>query len=81
MKTAISIPDELFKNVEKIARKLKIPKSQLFARAMEEYISKLNKDQITERLNKIYQRSDSDEILATDISISTLRKSLKNDSW
>jgi metal-responsive CopG/Arc/MetJ family transcriptional regulator len=79
MKTAISIPDELFYSAENTARRLGIPRSQLFARALEEYIRNHSKEQITEKLNKIY--SEKSESIFNEISVSKLRESLKNDSW
>ncbi|TGK27874.1 ChpI protein [Leptospira yasudae] len=82
MKTAISIPDELFKTAEKTAKKLGIPRSQLFARALEEFIKSHSKESITEKLNKVYSsKSKETKNNITDISIESLRKSLKNDSW
>ncbi|WP_017851782.1 hypothetical protein [Leptospira interrogans] len=82
MKTAISIPDELFKTAEKTAKKLGIPRSQLFAKALEEFIQSHSKESVTEKLNKVYS-SKSKEIKnnITDLSVESLRKSLKNDSW
>ncbi|TGK27542.1 ChpI protein [Leptospira gomenensis] len=82
MKTAISIPDELFKTAEKTAKKLGIPRSQLFAKALEEFIQSHSKESVTEKLNKIYSdQSKETRNNITDLAIESLRKSLKNDSW
>ncbi|AAN50043.1 ribbon-helix-helix domain-containing protein [Leptospira interrogans] len=82
MKTAISIPDELFRAAEKIAKKLGIPRSQLFAKALEEFIQSHSKESVTEKLNKIYSnKSKETRNNITDLSVESLRKSLKNDSW
>ncbi|EMN95720.1 ribbon-helix-helix domain-containing protein [Leptospira interrogans] len=82
MKTAISIPDELFRAAEKIAKKLGIPRSQLFAKALEEFIQSHSKESVTEKLNKIYSnKSKETKNNITDLSVESLRKSLKNDSW
>ncbi|EMI63717.1 ribbon-helix-helix domain-containing protein [Leptospira noguchii] len=82
MKTAISIPDELFKTAEKIAKKLGIPRSQLFAKALEEFIQSHSKESITEKLNKVYSiKSKELKSNIADLSVESLRKSLKNDSW
>ena len=40
MKTAISIPDELFHEVESCSRRLRISRSRLFADAAREYIAR-----------------------------------------
>ncbi|MBM9575532.1 ChpI protein [Leptospira sp. 201903070] len=82
MKTAISIPDELFKTAEKTAKKLGIPRSQLFAKALEEFIQSHSKESVTEKLNQIYNnKSKETKNNITDLSVESLRKSLKNDSW
>ncbi|TGM58550.1 ChpI protein [Leptospira adleri] len=82
MKTAISIPDELFKTAEKTAKKLGIPRSQLFAKALEEFIQSHSKESVTEKLNKVYSsKSKETKNNITDLSVESLRKSLKNDSW
>ncbi|EKR71979.1 ribbon-helix-helix domain-containing protein [Leptospira noguchii] len=82
MKTAISIPDELFKTAEKIAKKLGIPRSQLFAKALEEFIQSHSKESITEKLNKVYSNKSKElKSNIVDLSVESLRKSLKNDSW
>ncbi|MCG6142691.1 ChpI protein [Leptospira bourretii] len=82
MKTAISIPDDLFVSAENTAKKLGIPRSQLFAKALEEFIQNHSKEKITEKLNEVYAKNlyDSDKQIS-NISVSTLRKSLKNDAW
>ena len=51
MKTAISIPDELFVSAEKMAKKLGIPRSRLFTRAIEEFLENHSKEKITKKLN------------------------------
>jgi metal-responsive CopG/Arc/MetJ family transcriptional regulator len=59
MKTAVSLPDKLFRQAEKTASKLGIPRSQLFAQALEEFIQHHRSDYVTEKLNKIYSDEDS----------------------
>jgi metal-responsive CopG/Arc/MetJ family transcriptional regulator len=41
MKTAISLPDPLFKAGEKAARRLGVSRSQLYARALRQYLESL----------------------------------------
>jgi hypothetical protein len=38
MKTAISIPDDVFADAERLARRLKKSRSELYSRAIREYI-------------------------------------------
>ncbi len=51
MKTAISIPDNLFKNVEKAAKKLGISRSNLFSIAIQEYLENHNYSHIKKKLD------------------------------
>ena len=54
MKTAVSLPDELFRTAELAARRLKISRSQLYATAISEFLEDRDSRIITERLNKVY---------------------------
>ena len=54
MKTAVSIPDPLFKSAERAARALGISRSELYARALAAYIEDIRRQDITERLNRVY---------------------------
>ena len=54
MKTAISIPDDLFKAAEAAARRFGVSRSQLFARAVADYLERNGHEAITEKLNEVY---------------------------
>lgn len=82
MKTAVSIPDDLFEQAEKTAHKLGLARSQFYARALEEFIRMHDKQKITARLNKIYpEESALNDFTAADAGLEQLRKNLKNDTW
>lgn len=59
MKTAISLSDELFRAGDTLARRLGVSRSELYARALAEYLAKHKADRITERLNALYAATDS----------------------
>ncbi|MEK6769983.1 MAG: ribbon-helix-helix protein, CopG family [Gemmatimonadota bacterium] len=59
MKTAISLPDSLFRSGDALAKRLGVSRSELFARALAEYLAKHKADQITKRLNAVYAAEDS----------------------
>lgn len=61
MKTAISIPDSLFDNVEEIAEELHISRSQLFADAVREYIEKVRNRKTLESINAAYSEAEKEE--------------------
>ena len=54
MKTAISLPDTLFRSADGLARRLGMSRSRLFATAVAEFIAKHRADKVTERLNDVY---------------------------
>jgi metal-responsive CopG/Arc/MetJ family transcriptional regulator len=54
MKTAISIPDALFEEAERVARSLKISRSRLYAAALESYVRKHDPSEVTRSLNRVY---------------------------
>lgn len=53
MKTAISISDALFREAEKLARRLKKSRSQLYGEAMTEYLRRHDPEAVTEMLNRV----------------------------
>lgn len=59
MKTAISLPDDLFRSGDALARRLGVSRSELYARALAEFLAKHKADQITQRLNAVYATENS----------------------
>lgn len=51
MKTAISLPDEVFEAADILAAKLKISRSQLYVTALEKFIMENQETDITNRIN------------------------------
>lgn len=58
MKTAISIPDELFHEVENRARRLGISSSEFFTRAVNEYLKATVMPNVTEQINAALDLAD-----------------------
>jgi hypothetical protein len=54
MKTAISIPDPVFKSAEVLASRLGLSRSELYARALESYVNFNDPQLVTARLNELY---------------------------
>jgi hypothetical protein len=54
MKTAISVPDDLFRLAEATARRLQVSRSELYAKALAEFLERQHDHAITERLNQVY---------------------------
>jgi len=80
MKTAVSLPERLYKDAEKAAKSMGIPRSQLFAKALEEYISHHKRDRVTEKLNEIYKNCTIGSNIE-EASLESIRELTKNDAW
>jgi len=59
MKVAVSIPDPIFEAAEKLAKQRHMPRSQLFAEALEAYLAARDTQAITASLNEIYSKESS----------------------
>lgn len=53
MKTAISIPDDVFRAGERYARRAQKSRSQLYAEALSEYLARHAPDEVTEAMNRV----------------------------
>ncbi|MDE2721244.1 hypothetical protein [Candidatus Palauibacter polyketidifaciens] len=54
MKTAISVPDELFASADSLAKRMRVSRSELYATAVAEYVAKHRSEDITAKLNAVY---------------------------
>ncbi|HEU4382062.1 MAG TPA: hypothetical protein VFR85_01065 [Anaeromyxobacteraceae bacterium] len=59
MKTAISLPDALFRDAERLAKRLKKPRSQLYQEAVAEYLARHEPEAITETMNRLAAEVDT----------------------
>ena len=59
MKTAISIPDDVFDAADEMARRLGMSRSQLYATAVREYLDAHREHGVTARLDRLYEHQDS----------------------
>jgi len=78
MKTAVSLPDELFRMAEVTARRLRVSRSELYAKAISEFLKGQREDSITERLNDLYSRHPAR--VDSGLHRAQLR-SLEKDDW
>ena len=52
MKTAVSIPDEVYEGAERLARRSKSSRSRLYSAALREYLARHAPDEVTEAMNR-----------------------------
>lgn len=60
MKTAISVPTEVFQLSERLAKKLKVSRSAVFALGVKKLGEEFDDEQITERLNEYYSKEKAE---------------------
>jgi metal-responsive CopG/Arc/MetJ family transcriptional regulator len=53
MKTAISLPDAVFRAAERHAKRTRKSRSQLYAEALSEYLTRHAPDEVTEAMNRV----------------------------
>ncbi len=53
MKTAVSIPDDVFEEAERLAADLRTSRSQLYSRALQEFVARHAPDRLTEAMNRV----------------------------
>jgi len=63
MKTAVSIPDRIFRAAEQLAARWGISRSELYAKAVDALVEKHNDQIVTSRLNEIYAPEGEDSSL------------------
>lgn len=64
IKTAISLQDSLFKQVEDLARDMNVCRSQLVTLALEEFVRRHQNQQLLESINRAYESDNQPDDLA-----------------
>lgn len=78
MKVAISLPDRVFSAAEKLAHRLRVSRSQLYAQAIEQYLGERQESLVTEQLNAVYaarQESIEPAMVAAQL------KAIGHEAW
>ena len=59
MNTSISVPDEVFDAADALAARLGVSRSELYARAVEEFVARHRDQDVTSQLNAVYANEPS----------------------
>jgi len=78
MKVAVSIPDDVFAEAEALAKRWKCSRSEIYSRALGEFIGTHAPDRVTERMNEVARDVG---IEPKAFSVAAARKVLKNTEW
>lgn len=85
MKTAVSIPDKLYSQAEELADAMGLPRSQLFAKALEEFLKAHRREAVTEKLDQVYGPAaagcDPQPTGTEEAGLDELRKATRDDAW
>jgi len=79
MKTAISLPERVFDEAERFARRSRKSRSQLYVEAIVEYLARHAPNEITEAMNRICEsvgQSDIDQFASA-----AAKKTIARESW
>ena len=78
MKTAISIPDKVFEEAERLAERLQTSRSQLYTRALAEFVARHDDDQLAAAMNRVV-----DELgpAVDDFPREAARQTLRRVEW
>ena len=78
MKTAISVPNDVFELSEKLAKKLKVSRSKIFAMGVQKLGEEYDEDEVTARLNEFYgkEKAEIDPVIMKMAALS-----LPQEEW
>ena len=60
MKTAISVPNDLFERAEKASKKLRMSRSELYTMALDKFLETRDEEEIARKLREFYSSSIED---------------------
>ena len=72
MKTAISVPDQTFSRVDDAAKRLGVSRSEFFARAAERWLTDLERDDVTQAINRALEAAGEDDHAFTDAAAAAM---------
>ena len=78
MKVAVSIPDEVFAEAEAIAKRLKSSRSEIYSRALGEFIGHHAPDRVTDLMNDVLRDIGPEP---DAFSAAAARRVLSNTEW
>lgn len=81
MKIAISIPDDLFQAAAHTARALGLSRSQLYTRAVREFVARHQGTVVTERLDAVHGDGESASGLDEALAALQYLSVLADDRW
>ena len=81
VKTAISLPSQLFDVAEEVAGKMGVSRSRLYAIALESFLEKRENEELILRINNAYADETDAEERAARAAMKTQQRRLLKDEW
>lgn len=53
MKVAVSVPDPVFAEAESLAKRLNVSRSEVYSRALKEFVGRHAPDRVTEQMDRV----------------------------
>ncbi|HEY0349316.1 MAG TPA: hypothetical protein VGC60_14285 [Pyrinomonadaceae bacterium] len=78
MKTAVSIPDDVFRKADYLVRRMKKSRSELFSNALSEYLASYGPDKVTNAMDEVCEDIGAEE---NTFAAAAARRVLKNAEW
>jgi metal-responsive CopG/Arc/MetJ family transcriptional regulator len=79
MKVAVSIPDKVFEETESLAKKLKASRSEIYSRALAEFLGRHVPERLTELMDRVVEDLGVEEPDA--FRTRAARQALKRTEW
>ncbi len=80
MKTAISIPGPIFEAADRLARRLGLSRSELYAKAVSAYLERHRQEGITAALNRVYGSNPEESRVEADV-LALQEASVPRERW
>jgi predicted transcriptional regulator len=80
MKTAISVPDDIFRQVEEQAHELQMNRSEFFTAAVKRFLNELEEESITTALNAAVKRGGPEHSIV-DSGLARIAELTEGDEW
>jgi metal-responsive CopG/Arc/MetJ family transcriptional regulator len=81
VKTAISIPDVIFEEAERMAKSRGMSRSELYSNAVAEYVTSERYLGVRERLDSVYGGTDAQDSKLDPALVRLQSASLAGDDW
>jgi metal-responsive CopG/Arc/MetJ family transcriptional regulator len=78
MKTAVSIPDDVFERAERFAKQARRSRSEVYSAALRDYVARHAPDDVTEAMNRV---CEAEGIQADKFVGAAARRVLERTEW